>query len=195
MARSSSHGTVDRGDSKPHLAWARPYGVAMARPPRSNLHPIVAVIASNIKTAVKQLGSNQAEVERRSKGQISQRTVSHAASGKVAQQADTIARIAEALGLEPWQLLVPDLDPRHPPMVGDTPGARKLPSDDLLALLLEAWGRMDRDARFRLVEAARRSLKVPRGGTDPPPALAPAPGLSELPEGPRTAPEPPHAKR
>lgn len=168
----------------------------MARPPRSNLHPIVTAIARNIRAAQKHIGATQADVEKRSRGQVKQRTFSHAAAGKVAQQADTIARIAHALGLEPWQLLVPDLDPARPPRVGDAPHVlRATRSDDLLALLMDAWDRMDSDARFRLVEAARRGQKGGSGSGADPPALRQPSGLPGPPEGPRTAPAPPHTRR
>lgn len=167
----------------------------MARPPRTGTHPIVTTVATNIRARRDRLRYNQAEVERRSKGEVKQRTVSHAEAGKVAQQVDTIARIADALGLQPWQLLVPGLDPANPPSVSEVHFSRASPSDDLLALLLDAWSRMDRDARFRLVETARGALSPHGSGTDPPRHPALSSGLPEAPEGPQTAPEPPRVRR
>lgn len=39
---------------------------------------------------------------------------------------DVIAAVAHALGLEPWQLLVPGFDPQNPPLVRLTEDERKL---------------------------------------------------------------------
>ena len=52
----------------------------------------------------------------RSRGLV-QTTVNRLVSGKMNPTATVIADIANAVGLQPWQLLVPDLDPRNPPVL------------------------------------------------------------------------------
>jgi transcriptional regulator with XRE-family HTH domain len=47
----------------------------------------------------------------------SKSTVERIRSGAVACQIDTLASIAKAFDVEPWQLLVPGLDPANPPML------------------------------------------------------------------------------
>lgn len=44
-------------------------------------------------------------------------TVQRAKTGAVAVAIDTLEDIARALGLEAWQLLVPDIDPANPPVL------------------------------------------------------------------------------
>ncbi len=48
---------------------------------------------------------------------IDQRTVGRILNQEHSPNLDQIAALAEAFGLLPWQMLVPDLDPKDPPSV------------------------------------------------------------------------------
>lgn len=57
---------------------------------------------------------------------VSQSTVGRALSGHTRATVETVGRIAKVYGLSPWQLLVPDLDPRAPPaLVAADPAERE----------------------------------------------------------------------
>lgn len=51
---------------------------------------------------------------------LPQRTVGRLKNGTTAASLTTLAAISRGLGVEPWQLLVPDLDPRNPPIIRPT---------------------------------------------------------------------------
>lgn len=46
-------------------------------------------------------------------------TIQRARNGEVALAIDSLAAIAQAFELEPWQLLVEDLDPANPPLLAE----------------------------------------------------------------------------
>lgn len=97
------------------------------------------VIAENVR-ALMQAGRNGlrtqaavSEAARRSGHPLDQKSVSRVLKAANAPQADTIEAIARAFDLEPYQLLVPGLDPRNPQVL------RMLsPSEERLYQALEA---------------------------------------------------------
>lgn len=58
---------------------------------------------------------SQAEIGRR--GGLPQRTVGRIKNGEVEATLGNLQALAKAFGLQPWQLLVPDLDVSNPPML------------------------------------------------------------------------------
>lgn len=75
------------------------------------------VLAANLKRLMADhpdLGT-QAALSKRCR--IAQSTVARILSANQAAQIDSLEALAKAFRLEPWQLLVPDLDPRQPPLL------------------------------------------------------------------------------
>lgn len=81
-------------------------------------------------------------------------------------QVGTLDAIAEGFGFQAWQLLVPDFDPKAPPVLFD-------PSDEEEAELLSIFRNMDKDNRPALLARARTLLaldkEVPSVRDDNPP--------------------------
>ncbi len=50
---------------------------------------------------------------------VSQSTVARILKGAVAVDLDTLEQVANGMGLQSWQLLVPFLDPENPPAIAD----------------------------------------------------------------------------
>jgi len=63
---------------------------------------------------------------------LPQRTISRIKRGEVSPRLSSIDALAKAFGLLPWRLLIPDLDPRHPPLRSASPEEKAL-YDRLLA--------------------------------------------------------------
>jgi hypothetical protein len=57
---------------------------------------------------------------------IDKKRVQRAMSGDFSTTLDVIADLAKAAGLEPWQLLLPGLDPSNPPVFTMTKAERDL---------------------------------------------------------------------
>lgn len=73
------------------------------------------VLALNLKAlmAAKVGPTSQSELKRRSG--VAQATIGRILSKDVAPTTETLAQIAEAYGLEGWQLMVPGMEPTNPP--------------------------------------------------------------------------------
>jgi len=89
-----------------------------------------AVIAANLQRIV---GDEPPNAWARRHG-LHQQTVRRILIGECSPTELMIERIADALGLFPWQLLVPDLDPRHPPVLRESTPAE-----------LELYARLEQD--------------------------------------------------
>lgn len=57
--------------------------------------------------------------------QLDQPTVRRILIGEMSPTEQTITKIAHAIGLAAWQLLVPEMDPRSPPVLREANGAEK----------------------------------------------------------------------
>ncbi len=75
------------------------------------------VVANNIARIMDDPAAplTQEAVGRRSG--IPQRTVGRLKNGSSAASLTTLEAIAKGLGVEPWQLLIPDFDPKQPPLL------------------------------------------------------------------------------
>lgn len=85
------------------------------------------VLAANLEAlrASHPVLNSQAEIARHSK--VDQRTVNRIFRGEHQPGLDKISKIAKVFGLEPWQLLVPSLEPSNPPLlVTQSESMRKL---------------------------------------------------------------------
>lgn len=94
------------------------------RAPKGPPGPLNAVLADNLRRMIAYEGKNP-----------SSWAASHKADKKQVQRAlgatnsptlDTLAAIADACGMLPWQLLVPNLDPANPPVFTMTKTEREL---------------------------------------------------------------------
>ena len=73
------------------------------------------VLALNLKALMDDRKMSQMEVHRRSK--IAQSSIGRILRQEVAADLDTLAAIARAFDLDPWQLLVPNIDPKNLPVM------------------------------------------------------------------------------
>jgi hypothetical protein len=69
-----------------------------------------------------------------SRGGGSNGTVGRMLQGDTASRIDAVADVAKVFGLEAWQLLVPNLDPTHPPSLEMDPGRTAKLQADLVSL-------------------------------------------------------------
>ncbi len=93
------------------------YPDRMGKPP-----PIRAVLAANLRALMSRQHPEMTEHElarlaKRHGGELSQSTVHRMLHGQTSCGVDHLATLAMVFELEPWQLLVPDLDPTDPPVL------------------------------------------------------------------------------
>lgn len=94
--------------------------------------PLIEVLATNVRSLMKDRGLKQATVSKHAttRGRtIDQRTVGRVLNAEFPAQVSTIEALAIGIGVEPWQLLVPDLDPKALPR--PTPAQPDLSADEL----------------------------------------------------------------
>lgn len=87
-----------------------------------NTPPIRAVLAANLRALMSRQQPEMTEHElarlaRRHGGELSQSTVHRMLHGQTSCGVDHLATLAMVFELEPWQLLVQDLDPGDPPVL------------------------------------------------------------------------------
>lgn len=80
------------------------------------------VVSENLKTLMLSAGMasadgtpNQSEMKRRSK--VDQRTIGRILARELNPSIEKVEQLAKVFGLHAWQMLIPDLDPRNPPVV------------------------------------------------------------------------------
>ena len=66
---------------------------------------------------------------------VSEGTINRAMSGEVGVASDVLATIAAGLGLEPWQIMVQNLDPANPPLIAKITPEEQALYDRLKAVL------------------------------------------------------------
>lgn len=80
--------------------------------------PLIEVLASNVKALMGARHLKQTTVSKNATARgrtIDQRTVGRVCNAEFPAQVSTIEALAIGIGVEAWQLLVPDLDPRALP--------------------------------------------------------------------------------
>lgn len=100
------------------------------------------ILAKNVKRLMQinpEMSSN-VMVEERSGGKVKKSTLDRIRNQSSACDIDTLSRVADAFGLLPWQLLLPDLDVKNPPTIrmGDS---EKVLYEKLEELLNSAKGK------------------------------------------------------
>jgi hypothetical protein len=79
---------------------------------------LIEVLATNVRSLMNERRLKQATVSKNAttRGRtIDQRTVGRVLNAEFPAQVSTIEALASGIGVEPWQLLVPDLDPKALP--------------------------------------------------------------------------------
>lgn len=80
--------------------------------------PLTEVLAENVRALMDERGLKQTGVAKnatRAGKPIDQRTVGRVLAGEFPAQVTTLDGLAAGIGVEPWQLLVPNLDPKSLP--------------------------------------------------------------------------------
>jgi transcriptional regulator with XRE-family HTH domain len=79
--------------------------------------PVEKILAENVRAlmdANKMTLGTQPKVAKATKGKLDQTTIGRVLAAKHRVQIDTLQALAEAFNLEPYQLLIPDLDAKNP---------------------------------------------------------------------------------
>lgn len=76
----------------------------------------IRILSSNLKTLMAASETLSTQRKLGVASGIDQRTVGRILNGEHSPQLKQIEAIAQAFDLMPWQLLVPNLDPRNPPI-------------------------------------------------------------------------------
>ena len=123
------------------------------------------ILRSNITAVAKTRGlwnaatnePHQSAIAKRTNGALDQKTV----RGMIKEEAgrdprlESVEAVARALGLEPWQILVPNIDPMNPPTLSGDPNLRLLsPEEARLVTLLKEVAEEDKRQAFNLLATA-----------------------------------------
>lgn len=89
---------------------------------------LVEVLAENIVRfqASDPAIDNDGKIAARSKGEISKSSVQRWRTKESKPTLDNVASLARAMGVLPWQLLVPGVDPKNPPHISIVAEEREL---------------------------------------------------------------------
>lgn len=78
---------------------------------------VMSILSDNLNRFIgpgKKFSSNEAAAQASGVGRS---TIDRARKAEVALKIDNLSQLAKAIGVEPWELLHPDLDPRRRPIV------------------------------------------------------------------------------
>lgn len=75
------------------------------------------VLSANLERLMDKVEPRITQVAVSKASGIPQRTISRIKNGEVSPTLNSIDGLAKAFGLLPWQLLVPDMDPKNPPLL------------------------------------------------------------------------------
>lgn len=79
---------------------------------------IAQTVANNIRTIVETFHTGKgAQTDAAKRCKMHQRTLGRAMNGEQSASLDTLQAVAEGYGLQPWHLLIPNLDPKNPPAI------------------------------------------------------------------------------
>ena len=96
-----------------------------------------AVLAQNLRALLSSKTGPTSQMALGKKSGVSQATIGRIDRQEVAAGIDTIAAIAKAYSLEPWQLMVPGMVPNNPPVLEPVSAREKLLYERLRAAALE----------------------------------------------------------
>lgn len=113
---------------KPQKAKLKNYACRMRSP-----NFVRQIIGANLKALMKNHPhlDSQMKIQTKTKGRVSQRTVGRILEGSVSVTVDNLAELADIFGLQPWQMLLPNLDPKNPQLVPAITPAEKALYDSL----------------------------------------------------------------
>lgn len=78
-----------------------------------------AILAKNLAVLMSKHGWKQDVVAKKTRGKMDQTTVGRIKAAKVSTSTEKIDALAAVFEIEPWMLLVPDLDPANLPVLRD----------------------------------------------------------------------------
>ena len=79
--------------------------------------PIQEILAANLNALMRSRPDLDTSLKLAKAAGVGNGTIGRIRNGEVACGIDTVSAIAEKFGLEPWQLLVQDLEPGNPPVL------------------------------------------------------------------------------
>ena len=85
-----------------------------------------SIVGDNLDTLMKHREGLSTNHRVADKIKIPARTVGRIRNAETSCQIDTLAKLAKAFDIEPWQLLVPNYDPTNPPVRVQTRAERDL---------------------------------------------------------------------
>lgn len=109
-------------DVKPQMACVTKYDFGMKNP--GNIRDVVSANLKALMDSTPDLNT-QMKIAEKTKGRVSQRTVGRILDRSVSVTVDHIAELAAIFHLQPWQLLLPGLDPKNPQIVPAITAAEK----------------------------------------------------------------------
>jgi transcriptional regulator with XRE-family HTH domain len=95
------------------------------------------VLAQNLRALMNSRLGPTTQMALAKKSGVSQATIGRIDRQEVAASVDTVAALANAYSLEPWQLLVPGMVPNNPPVLVPVSAREKALYDRLRAAALE----------------------------------------------------------
>jgi transcriptional regulator with XRE-family HTH domain len=86
----------------------------------------IRILSGNLRTLMKASETLSTQRKLGLASGIDQRTVGRILNGEHSPQLKQIEAIAQAFDLMPWQLLIPNLDPKNPPVCETTVAEKEL---------------------------------------------------------------------
>lgn len=96
------------------------------------------ILALNLKALLADRHGPSSEMELARRSKVAQATIGRIKREEVAASIETLAAIATAYGLEPWQLLIAGMDPSNPPVIQPLSKAERALYDGLKAAMAAA---------------------------------------------------------
>ena len=79
--------------------------------------PLPEILTANLKRLMDEANPRKTQAQVATAGGMQQRTVGRIKNGDMVPTLIQLQALAKAFRLQPWQLLVPDLDPKSPPVL------------------------------------------------------------------------------
>lgn len=124
---------------------------------------ITRVVADNINRLMAASGHSNLSLERGTRGRVKKSTIGRMRNAEISAGINNVEAVAHALGLEAWQLLIPD----YPAVDGQASSQPKGAGDELDTDSRELVGlfmRLDARDRSLLLADAKKYLDTPPSG-------------------------------
>ena len=111
---------------------------------------------------------NQSAIGRATRGRLNQTTIGYMLKdGQVSPKVDSVEVLAEAFGVQPWQLLVPNMDPFNPPTLSSDENLVSLsPEERRLILMFREVTDADRAQAINLLASTWAAIQLSRRKVD-----------------------------